>query len=151
MPERPKAGADDEPRRSDRAALARLEAEVVGLRSQIEEMVVTRQLVVVDDAGVDRARITADSAGECRFVMLDDDGFERIQLMAKPYIATVSLVGQAEAGEPTRVEMFALDFDEGDGAYVGLELVDNGNSVAGFVLYEGRRARTWTEADLEVS
>lgn len=133
------------------AALERLRAEVDGLRSQIEEMVVTRQLVVVDDAGVDRARITTDSEGECRLVMLDDDGFERVQLTANHHIGTVALAGRAGSGVPTRVEMFALDCDEGDGAYVGVELVDEGNSVAGFVLYEGRRARTWTETGLGAS
>lgn len=58
-------------------------------------------------------------------------------------IATAESAGAD--GARTRVDVFALapeDLD-GDGAYIGVELIDRGNSVGGATVYEGRAPRFW--------
>lgn len=131
----------------DAAMLSRLRREVTDLRLQIEEGVRTRQLIIVDDAGVARARITAESGGDCGFVLLDEDGFERIHLVGKPNIGIINIAGRTQGDESTHVEMFALDPEDGDSTYVGVELVDRGNSVAGFAMHEGEPGHFWTDED----
>jgi GAF domain-containing protein len=46
--------------------------------------------------------------------------------------------------------VFALEPEDldGDGAYIGVELIDRGNSVGGATVYEGRAPRFWRAEDL---
>lgn len=50
-----------------------------------------RSLVIVDEAGVVRARLGVMSDGTCRFALLDADGFERIGLTAAHEASTIDL------------------------------------------------------------
>ncbi|HYI62262.1 MAG TPA: hypothetical protein VEW93_10720 [Acidimicrobiales bacterium] len=94
-----------------------------------------------------RARITAESGGDCGFVLLDEDGFERIHLVSKPNIGLINIAGRPPGDEVTQVEMFALDAEDSDSIYIGVELVDRGNSIAGFAMHEGEPGRFWTIDD----
>jgi hypothetical protein len=128
----------------DAAVFAQLRAEVADLRLQLGEEVRTRRVVVVDEAGAPRIRLTASAGGDSQVALLDGDGFERVWITGNPDIGTMSVAARSRGGDPTQVDVFALDRDEDDGAYVGLELIDRGTSVAGFALYEGRQPRPWT-------
>ena len=49
-------------------------------------------------------------------------------------------------GEPTQVDLFALDADPADvddRPYVGLELIARGDSIAGFAHHRTRRPQPW--------
>ncbi|HYI62327.1 MAG TPA: hypothetical protein VEW93_11055 [Acidimicrobiales bacterium] len=129
---------------SDAEAVARLRAEVTDLRLQLADEVRTRRVVVVDETGFGRVRISS-NAGESRVDLLGADGFPQIRIAGVPGRGTVTLSSPSADGGTTQVEVFALDGDETDPPYVGVELIDQGDSVAGFVLYEGRPPRTWTE------
>lgn len=124
--------------------VARLRAEVADLRLRLDEEVRTRRVVVVDEAGAPRIRLTASAGGDSQVALFDGDGFERVRVTGKPDIGTVSVAARSPGDDLTQVEVFALDRDEDDGAYVGVELIDQGTSVAGFALYEGRPPRIWT-------
>lgn len=124
--------------------VARLRAEVVDLRLRLEAEVRTRRVVIIDDRGAPRIRLTATADGDSQVALLDADGFERMQLTGRPDGGSVSVAARPSGDDLTHVEVFALDADEGDGPYVGVELIDRGASVAGFALYEGRAPRTWT-------
>jgi hypothetical protein len=50
---------------------------------------------------------------------------------------------RAVDGQPTRVDVFAIDAEDDAGPYVGVELVDRGDSVAGFTVIEGRPPQRW--------
>lgn len=128
----------------DADAFLGLRAEVQDLRLRLADEVRTRRVVVTDDAGIGRIRMAVDGDA-CRIVMLDQDGFERITLTAQPDIGAVAVQSRAHNG-PTRVDLFALDPDDGDdSAVVGVELIDGGNSVGGLTVYEGRQPTVWTE------
>lgn len=100
--------------------------------------------MVTDDVGIGRIRMAVDGDA-CRIVMLDRDGFERITLTAQPDIGAVAVQSRAYNG-PTRVDLFALDPDDGDdSAVVGVELIDGGNLVGGLTVYEGRQSTVWNE------
>jgi hypothetical protein len=127
----------------DRAAFERLREEVTDLRLQLEREVRTRRVVVADEVGTSRIRLSAE-AGDCQVVLLDPDGFERLTLEGCPGHGALRLAGRAELSEPNRVDVFAVDPEDDQGVYVGVELVDAGTSVAGFTVIEGHRPRTWT-------
>lgn len=135
----------DVPDRVDPVAFQRLQREVTDLRLQIADEVRTGRLVVVDEAGIARARITAESGGDCRFVLLDEDGFERISLKGLDEVGAIEVAGRSRSGEPTRAAVVAHDPMDGDGCVVGLYLMDRGNEVAGFHVFEERQADVWTE------
>lgn len=132
--------------------LERLERELTDLRLMVGSQVRTREVVVVDEAGVPRIRLSAadggaegaDPTSSARVALLDPDGFERVSLSARPDIGVVSVAGRSTEGERSRIDVFALDPEDGEGVYVGVELVDRGNSVGGHTLYEGREPHTWT-------
>lgn len=128
----------------DPAAFARLEMEVTRLRLQMAESVRTRGLVIVDQAGVARARLGAAPDGGCRLVLLDEYGFERIGLMAGPGIGVLDLAGRNGTEHPTRVRLYAHDPVDGDGCAIGLHLVVQGNAAAGLEVVEGRSTHVWT-------
>ncbi len=141
----PDAQSDDHPTEVDPAAFARLVEEVTRLRLQIADSIRTRQVVIVDEAGVARARLAVTSDGGCRFVLLDEDGFERIGLTATHDAGTIDLASHtpSEHGEP-RVRLFALDPADGADFAVGVHLAMHGNAVAGFEILEGQPTRVWT-------
>lgn len=128
----------------DPEAFARLQSEVTRLRLQIEDEVRTHRVVIVDETGVGRIRLSAAAGEHCRVVLLDEDGFERLHLTGRPDGGVLGIAGRPLGGEPTRIDVFASDPEDHAGAYVGVELVDSGNSVAGFTVLEGRPPRTWT-------
>lgn len=132
--------------------IAHLTADVAELRRQIADGITTRRIAVIDNRNNLRATITTDDDGNGRICLYDpDDGNERATLSAKPGTGSLSIVGRSKASDPTHVEIFALDPGEDDGPYVGVELIDQGNSVAGFTLYEGHEPRTWTSTDEDLS
>lgn len=133
---------DTRPSTSDPAAVDRLREEVTRLRLQIEDEVRTRRVVVVDETGVGRIRLSADE-GACRVALLDSDGFERMTLDADPQHGALRIAGRSDGAGPSRVDVFAVDPEDEQGVYVGVELVDLGNSVAGFTAVESRPPRTW--------
>lgn len=146
MSDGPNAEDSDVPARVDPVAFERLQREVTDLRLQIRDEVRTGRLVVVDEAGIARARITAESGGDCRFVLLDEDGFERISLRGLDEVGTIEVAARSRSGEPTRTEMVAHDPSGEDGCMVGLYLVDRGNEVAGFHVFEEEgQADVWAD------
>ena len=136
--------SSDDPTQVDPAAFARLEVEVTRLRLQMAEGVRTQGLVIVDDAGVARARIGATPDGGCRLVLLDEDGFERVGLSAEPGHGVLDLAGRSGSEHPTRARVYAHDPANGDGCAVGLHLVVQGNAAAGLEVVEGRSTHVWT-------
>ena len=107
----------------------------------------TRRLEVVDEDGIPRIRLTASVDGGGRIDLLDADGFERITISGAPDRGAVTLTARPDPdsdAHPTRVELFALDPEPPDRAYVGLELIDTGTTVAGFALYESHPPHPWT-------
>jgi hypothetical protein len=142
MPERSVSSPADDIR-VDAAVLSRLRAEVADLRLQMGEEVRTRRIVLVDDTGVGRLRLDVTSDGYSRITLLDGDGFERIGLTGRPDLGVLTIAGRSLSGEPTRVEVFAHDPRDGDGVQIGVHLVDGGNGVAGFDLFEGRSPAFW--------
>ncbi len=150
----PRSGVDDPTARLDGGSgvpeqatddpVSRLRAEVTDLRLRLEDEVRTHRVVVVDDAGIGRIRLATTSDGESRVTLLDADGFERVRIAGQLDRGVVTVACRPQHGEPTRVEVFALDPDSPDAAYTGVELIDRGDSVAGFVVYEGRPPRQWS-------
>ncbi len=142
---RPPAGVDEHHGGSETTdSIAVLRAEVTALRLRLEGEVRTHRVVVIDEAGIARVRISTSADGASQIDLLDADGFGRIGISAAPERGAVSITSRGSGGQPTRVDVFALDPDEPDAAYVGVELIDRGTSVAGVALYEGRPPRTWT-------
>lgn len=135
-------------------AVGALGRELTALRLHLEDEVRTRRVVIVDEAGHPRLRLqSTDERGRCGLVMLDPDGAERVRLVADTEIGILSILTADSApseGRRTRVDVFALEPDpeDVDGSYIGVELVDHGNSVAGWSLYEGRPVRSWSAEDL---
>lgn len=145
MSDRPTGEDSDVPARVDPVAFERLQQEVTNLRLQMGDEVRTGRLVVVDEAGIARARITAESGGDCRFVLLDADGFERVSLRGLDEVGAIEVAARSRSGEPTRAAVVAHDPSDGDGCVVGLYLMDRGNEVAGLHVFEERRADVWAE------
>lgn len=127
-------------------AFARLRAEVSRLRREIKDEVRTRRVVVIDDAGVERIRLSVDEAG-CRVALLAADGFERLTLEDGEGLGALRIAGRSAGSDPSRVDVFAVDPEDEQGVYVGVELVEAGTSIAGFTAMEGRRPRLWTVPD----
>lgn len=127
----------------DPANIERLREEVARLRSQIEDEVRTRRIVVVDNAGVERIRLSTEGDG-CGVRLLTDDGFERLALESDPEHSALHISGRTDGSGPTRVDVFVVDPEDDAGAYMGVELIDAGNSVAGFTVVESRKPRMWT-------
>ncbi len=100
-------------------------------------------MVIVDEGGTARIRLTASRDGGSEIVLLDGDGFERVHIAGEPDRGIVSVACRPSGADTTQVDIFGLDPDETDSAYTGVELVDRGTSVAGFALYEGRAPRAW--------
>lgn len=90
-------------------------------------------------------RVTAESGGDCRLVLLDEDGFERISLMGLDHVGAIEVAARSRSGKPSRAEVVAHDPADADGCVVGLYLFDRGNEVAGFHVFEERQADVWTE------
>jgi hypothetical protein len=134
---------DTRPSTDDPAAVERLREEVARLRHEVEGEVRTRRVVLVDASGADRIRLTADD-DVCRVVLVDPDGFERLGLEAAATHGAVCIAGRTKSDHPSRVDVFALDPEDDQGVYTGVELVDQGNSVAGFTVLESCPPRTWT-------
>lgn len=134
------------PDRGDPPDVEQLREEVASLRRQIEREVRTRSVVVVDGDGAERVRLSADGDA-CRVVLVNAEGFERVALDADGTQGALRIAGRSNGSGPNRVDVFAIDPEDGGGAYVGTELVDAGTSVAGFTAMEGRRPRTWTLHD----
>jgi len=127
----------------DPAAHARLDA----LEARVAEGVITRSVTVVDAEG--HARIHLDAhRGHAAVALLDADGHERVRLTAEGGHGHVVVRARAPGAgtDPTWVDLFALDAEDGDDRpSAGVELVDRGTSAAGLVLSEGRPPCLWTE------
>ncbi len=117
---------------------------VASTRESVGDEVRTRSVVVVDEAGVGRVSIGASASDGGVISFLDGDGFWRIHITASVERGAVSIATRAPNGEPTRVDVFGLDPDGPDAAYVGVEVIDRGTSVAGIALQEGRAPQVWT-------
>lgn len=102
--------------------LAALQAEVAALRDELRHEIRTRRVVVVEE-----------------------DGFERIVLGADDSHGEVVVAARPSRDQSTRTELFALDSDDAEGPFVGVELVDRGNSVAGLSVLEGYRPQLWDD------
>ena len=124
------------------ADLARLRADHEALRAALAEGVRTRRVTVGDAEGRDRIVLTA-GAGGPEIVLAEDDGHARVRLSAQGEHGHVVVSGRTPDG-PTGADLFALDAeDDDDRPYTGLELVDQGDSVAGLVVSEGARPHLW--------
>lgn len=142
--DRPEYGEPDRQPGPDDDALSRLRAEIADLSLRLETEVRTGRVVIVDEGGTARIRLTASTDGGSQIVLLDADGFERVRIAGEPDRGIVSVACRPSGADTTQVDIFGLDADETDAAYTGVELVDRGNSVAGFALYEGRVPLAWT-------
>jgi hypothetical protein len=103
----------------------------------------TRRVVIVDEAGVGRIRLSAEGRA-CHIAVLDPDGFERAALEGDESHGALRITGRSDGVGPSRVDMFAIDPEDEQGTYVGVELIDAGNSVAGFTVIELGQPRSWT-------
>jgi hypothetical protein len=103
----------------------------------------SRSLVIVDEAGIARARLGVMADGACRFVLLDDDGFERIGFTAGHDVGTIDLAPRTRFDHGTRVRLYAHDPADGAEYAVGVHLVVRGDTVAGFEVLEGQPPRVW--------
>jgi len=103
-------------------------------------------VAVVGPDGSDRLRLVADDAAG-HIAVLDGAGRERVRIGAEGDAAHVTVHPATAGAEPTYVDLFALDADPEDAddrPYVGLELVDRGDSVAGLSVYETHPPRLWS-------
>lgn len=126
------------------SAIDRLRREVAGLRHQVEGEVRTRRVVIVDEQGVERIRLSVDADGGCCVALVDVDGFERTALSADRSGGSLRISARPLGVDPARVDVFALDPEDDAGAYTGIELIEAGNSVAGFTVVESHAPRAWT-------
>jgi hypothetical protein len=101
----------------------------------------------LEDEGADlRAELRREVRAR-RIVVVDERGQERIVLGAHDRFGHVTVFAASVPPESTCVELFAVDAVEGDGAELGVALIDRGDTVATFNLFEGRRARLWIDDD----
>lgn len=112
--------------------------------ADVVDSIRARALVIVDEAGVARARLGVMSDGTCRFVLLDEDGFERVGLTAGSEASTIDLAPRTRFDHGTRIRMYANDPGDGAEFAVGVHLVVRGDAVAGFEVVEGRAPDVWT-------
>ena len=110
---------------------------------QVVDSIRSRSLVIVDEAGVARARLGVMSDGACRLVLLDEDGFERIGLTAGHDAGTIDLAPRTRFDHGTRVRLYAHDPADGAEYAVGIHLVVRGDTVAGFEVVEGQPPHVW--------
>lgn len=103
------------------ADLAAIRAEVAALRAEVRSEIRTGRVVVIDESGFERIRMTADGH------------HGHLTVSAR----------RGVDDRPTRVDVFAVDAEDDAGPYVGVELVDRGDSVAGFTVIEDRSPRWW--------
>lgn len=113
--------------------------------TEVVDSIRTRGLVIVDEAGISRARLGVMADGACRFALLDADGFERIGLTAGSEVSTIDLAPRTRFDHGTRVRLYAHDPAGVTGYAVGVHLVVRGDSVAGFEVVEGHPPDVWTE------
>lgn len=111
---------------------------------EVVDSIRTRALVIVDEAGIARARLGVMADGACRFALLDDDGFERIGLTAGHEVGTIDLAPRTRFDHGTRVRLYAHDPAGGTEYAVGFHLVVRGDTVAGFEVVEGHPPDVWT-------
>lgn len=111
--------------------------------AEVADSIRARALVIVDDAGVARARLGVMADGTCRFALLDDDGFERIGLTAGSEVSTIDLAPRTRFDHGTRVRLYAHDPAGGTEYAVGVHLVVRGDTIAGFEVLEGQPPRVW--------
>jgi hypothetical protein len=112
--------------------------------ADVADSIRARSLVIVDGAGVVRARLGVMSDGTSRFALLDADGFERIGLTAAHEASTIDLAPRTRFDHGTRVRMYAHGPGDGAEFAVGVHLVVRGDAVAGFEVVEGRAPDVWT-------
>jgi len=127
--------------------VARLRADLDALRAALAEEVTTRRVVVIDPAGGERIRLAAAADAEAAVTVCDPDGHARATLAASGPEGHLRIRARAVSepdDEPTLVDLFALDAEDAeDHPYVGLELIDRGDSVAGFSHYRSPRPHPW--------
>jgi len=123
-------------------AVKALQAEVLALRQRVR----TGEVVIVDPAGREVVRLAAADGGHV--VVSDAAGVERIHLVATGDRGAVSLRAHSDGSEPVGVDVVALDAeDDDDRAYVGIELIDAGDTVAAFGVSAGRHPRLHLDPD----
>ena len=125
-------------------AFARLEARHEALRAEIAEGVTTRRVVIVDPDGAERIRLTAGDGGA--LITLADGDHDRVRLAARGDHGEVQVRSRPAQpdGDATHVVLFALDAEDGDDhPYVGVELVERGDTAGGLSLYETHRPHLW--------
>lgn len=113
--------------------------------AEVVDSIRTRGLVIVDEAGIARARLGVMADGACRFALLDADGFERVGLTAGSEVSTIDLAPRTRFDHGTRVRLYAHDPAGGTEYAVGVHLVVRGDTVAGFEVVEGHPPDVWTE------
>ena len=113
-------GSEERPVTAEQLAV--VQQEVAALRAELRTEVRTRRVVVIED-----------------------DGFERIVLSADESHGEIVVAARPSEDRSTKAVLFALDSEDAEGPFVGMELVDRGNSVAGLSLLEGHRPRLWDD------
>jgi hypothetical protein len=111
--------------------------------AEVVDSIRARTLVIVDEAGIARARLGVMADGACRFALLDSDGFERIGLTAGFEVGTIDLAPRTRFDHGTRVRLYAHDPADGAEYAVGVQLVVRGDVVAGFEVVEGQPPHVW--------
>jgi len=116
-----------------------------GRPAEVVDSIRTQGLVIVDEAGIARARLGVMADGACRFALLDADGFEKIGLTAGREVSTIDLAPRTRFDHGTRVRLYAHDPAGGTEYAVGVHLVVRGDTVAGFEVVKGHPPDVWTE------
>jgi hypothetical protein len=70
-----------------------------------------------------------------RLVVTEDDGFERVVIDASGSHGEVTVSARPGSAGPAAVDLYAHDASDGDGANVGVALVDQGNVVRSFDVF----------------
>jgi hypothetical protein len=121
----PPTGGDDDVHQLLRELAARvsvLELEGEHLRDSMAEQLRTRRVVVVGE-----------------------DGHERVVLGAHDQFGHVTVFAASSKRDTTCAELFVTDPVDGDGAEIGLALIEAGDTVATLNVFEGHRARLWID------
>jgi hypothetical protein len=111
--------------------------------AEVVDSIRARALVIVDEAGLARARLGVMADGACRFALLDSDGFERIGLTASSEVGTIDLAPRTRFDHGTRVRLYAHDPADGGEYAVGVHLVVRGDVVTGVEVVEGQPPHVW--------
>lgn len=80
-----------------------------------------------------------------RVVIVGDDGHARVVLDAHDKYGHVTVFASSPGPDATCVELHVTDPVDGDGAEVGLSLIDAGDTVATLNVFEGQQARLWID------